>query len=375
MGSTSKERRTSKALERGNVFFHSDNLPRAYLAYLVARTSDDLDVRALATLRIGHIRSRQDRIRGAIRAYRATAESGHPEHGPAAYFFLGETYAERARARLDDGADLANAAEAYERSTSTDHPLAPLATLNLALVREDQHDPAGAAEAYRRAIEVSNRLGSYAPIKAKAHYGLGRLCEQRGDISGAEAEYESALALNVREVERLVRRRLDELHPINSPHVKDAFRFPEYYDVPQDLSDQIDRLRSQGRHRTALDTLLDVLQRDGGSAGVFGLAVGLCVIRSGSDSAEPVTRQQLSSPYLAPIATECSACQRYWYSAHQVLPDGLMTVANAVGVQCQTCRYSLCRKCMTDDRRCPEPDCAGTLGTPVLATGRPRGLS
>jgi tetratricopeptide (TPR) repeat protein len=370
MGST----RTSKALERGNVLLHSNNLARAYLAYLVARTSDDLEVRAMATLQIGHIRSRQDKVRGAIRAYLATAESGHPEHGPAAYFFLGETYAERARARLDDGADLAKAAEAYERSIGTDHPLAPLATLNLALVREDQGDPAGAADAYRRAIDVSERLGSYAPIKAKAHYGLGRLCEQRGDISGAEAEYESALALNVREVQRLVRRRLEELHPIDSPHVKDAFRFPEYYDVPEDLSDEVDRLRLQGRDRTALDTLLAVLQRDGGSAGVFGLALGLCVIQSGSDSAEPVTRQQLSSPHLAPIATECSACQRYWYSAHQVLSDGVMSVVNAVGVQCQTCRYSLCRKCMTADRQCPEPECAGTLGTPVLATGRPLGL-
>jgi hypothetical protein len=93
--------------------------------------------------------------------------------------------------------------------------------------------------------------------------------------------------------------------------------------------------------------------------------------------AEPITEQQFRNAYFAPIATECARCVKVWYSGH-VFDFSLyesVTVLNPMGQQCQVCRYTLCRDCFTSrDAHCPEPECSGELGLPVLPTGRPRGM-
>jgi hypothetical protein len=65
----------------------------------------------------------------------------------------------------------------------------------------------------------------------------------------------------------------------------------------------------------------------------------------------------------------------FWYSAHVLHTDYTsMTVLNPIGQQCPVCRYTLCRKCFTpQDAQCPDQECSGELGAPVLPTGRPRG--
>lgn len=91
---------------------------------------------------------------------------------------------------------------------------------------------------------------------------------------------------------------------------------------------------------------------------------------------EPLTPLQERSALLAPIATECSVCESMWYSIHTLLPGKELVTTNPMGLQCQDCRYTLCRNCrewsqLVDLRRpCPAPGCQGTLTTPVLPTGR-----
>lgn len=157
----------------------------------------------------------------------------------------------------------------------------------------------------------------------------------------------------------------------------EAFHFPERFDPVPELTREVDRLRNEGRHRSALDVILGHLRNEGRSATAFGRALPLLrTARDGPapDIAEPVTPWQRGNPYFAPIATECARCSTYWYSDH-VLADEQenMTVLDPVGQQCPVCRYSLCRNCLTNPR-CPEEGCPGELGVPVLPTGRPRGM-
>ncbi|HSV67263.1 MAG TPA: hypothetical protein VLJ59_15315 [Mycobacteriales bacterium] len=158
-------------------------------------------------------------------------------------------------------------------------------------------------------------------------------------------------------------------------HDAEAFHFPARFEVSPGLYEQVQELYRAGRERSALDLVLRVLRRDGRSAGAFQCALVLCAGRtaaSAAHTAEPITGEQLSSPYLAPVATECVSCQRHWYSSHTLVAERRMAVSNPIGLQCQVCRYTLCRGCLPpSDRSCPEPGCAGTLGTPVLPTGRP----
>lgn len=152
----------------------------------------------------------------------------------------------------------------------------------------------------------------------------------------------------------------------------EAFRFPISVEPVPGLLDEVARLRAQGRYRSALDAVLRVLEHDSRSAGAFQIAVALCSFAGSDADAEPITREQLSDPLLAPVATECVRCAKYWYSNH-ALWDGPLTIRNPIGLQCQKCRYTLCRACFNPDSACPAPGCHGSLSAPVHPTGRPQG--
>ncbi|MGH3382811.1 MAG: hypothetical protein ACRDP6_49610 [Actinoallomurus sp.] len=111
------------------------------------------------------------------------------------------------------------------------------------------------------------------------------------------------------------------------------------------------------------------------------LAVGVFRERTEQlNSPEPVTTLQRRSALLAPVATECSLCRDTWYSKHIWFSGMKITLTNPVGLQCQECRYTLCRDCLNRQQPyfevsvaggpCPTPGCGGTLTTPVLPTGR-----
>jgi hypothetical protein len=62
---------------------------------------------------------------------------------------------------------------------------------------------------------------------------------------------------------------------------------------------------------------------------------------------EPIIPDQLANPYLAPIATECAQCSRFWFSTTALIDaDADFAVTNPIGLQCQSCRYTLCRDCL-----------------------------
>ncbi|KAB8168833.1 hypothetical protein FH609_007035 [Streptomyces sp. 3MP-14] len=160
-------------------------------------------------------------------------------------------------------------------------------------------------------------------------------------------------------------------------HDAEAFHATEHDQPATELGDAVRRLHEEGRYATALDLVLRQLRDVGPSEDAFFWATTLLFTTqhaTGPDVAEPVPRERRSNPYFAPVATECAACARFWFSSHPALANVRLNVANPIGVQCQSCRYSLCRACYDPaDARCPEPGCRGTLGVPVLPTGRPQG--
>lgn len=170
------------------------------------------------------------------------------------------------------------------------------------------------------------------------------------------------------------------------------FELSEWQRAPHltDLRNTVAGLLGEGRHRTALDEALRHLRRDPEHADA--LFVALTVLCQGRTprltSPEPPTDVQRASALLAPVTTECSACHGRWYSTHTIVDQGgRINVTNPVGLQCQSCRYTLCRDCLrgkqppsyTDPVDVAEPVggyCANAgcgpkpLTTPVLPTGR-----
>ncbi|MFB7186476.1 HEAT repeat domain-containing protein [Streptomyces sp. NPDC056230] len=169
------------------------------------------------------------------------------------------------------------------------------------------------------------------------------------------------------------------------------FEPPQEWNRIPALRQRLADLLTAGRRRTALDEVLRHLRHDPESTD--GLFLAIAVLTQGRterlESDEPQTDVQIWSALLAPVATECSACDASWYSRHAfLLSDGFteLTLRNPAGLQCQKCRYTLCRNCrgegsqsyaaaddrlgLPDDHPCPSPFCAGTLTTPVLPTGR-----
>lgn len=158
----------------------------------------------------------------------------------------------------------------------------------------------------------------------------------------------------------------------------EGFHFPGHDDPVPELTDEVERLRRERRYGSALDATLRHLRAHGQSSEAYRLALPLLYtgMRRTADPgiAEPVARRQYANPYFAPVATECSRCTRFWYSGHDIASQARLVVTNPIGLQCQVCRYTLCRNCFDPKRpSCPERGCRGELGTPVVPTGRPRG--
>ncbi|MEU2022530.1 hypothetical protein ABZ565_10220 [Streptomyces sp. NPDC016469] len=173
------------------------------------------------------------------------------------------------------------------------------------------------------------------------------------------------------------------------------FELAEWKRSPRltDLRNTVVGLLAEGRHRTALDEALRGLRRD--PEHPDGLFVALSVLAQSRTtrlaSPEPLTETQQWNALLAPITTTCSACDSRWYSTHAVLfadNDVQIHPTNPIGLQCQKCRYTLCRDCLKAQRpvshtatvdapevvagSCANTGCGGRgLSAPVLPTGRP----
>jgi hypothetical protein len=156
----------------------------------------------------------------------------------------------------------------------------------------------------------------------------------------------------------------------------------------ENLPEQVVGLIKSGKRRTALNEVMRHLRHDPNNPRLLDLALTIVSASRTVNlkAAEPVTEQQWNSAILAPIATECSSCQGMWYSTHgmSAFAGVKLTGTNPVGLQCQDCRYTLCRDCLPSVRpapddpldfaspvsgHCREPS-HGRLSTPVLPTGR-----
>ncbi|MFD5030003.1 DUF6585 family protein [Streptomyces sp. NPDC058405] len=167
------------------------------------------------------------------------------------------------------------------------------------------------------------------------------------------------------------------------------FELPEKWEHIPGLRQRVDELLTGGRRRTALDEVLRYLHHAPDSTDALFLA--LVVLGQSRtellESDEPLTDIQRVSALLAPVATECSDCRVLWYSRHTVLDANGPTLylGNPIGLQCQNCRYTLCRNCLSKGPQsytvavdapelpggpCPSSGCRGQLTTPVLPTGR-----
>jgi len=173
------------------------------------------------------------------------------------------------------------------------------------------------------------------------------------------------------------------------------FEMAEWKRSPRltDLRNTVVGLLAEGRHRTALDEALRGLRRD--PEHPDGLFVALTVLDQSRTarltSPEPLTEAQQWNALLAPVTTACSSCDGRWYSTHAVMftdNDVEIQPTNPIGLQCQKCRYTLCRDCLKAQRptsytlsvdapevvaaSCANRDCGGRgLSAPVLPTGRP----
>jgi hypothetical protein len=159
------------------------------------------------------------------------------------------------------------------------------------------------------------------------------------------------------------------------------FELPEKWEHIPVLEERVQKLVEDDRYRSALDEVLRHLRHDPSSTAAMILAV-IVFSQTRTESlstpeSESLIDLQTQSALLAPIATECSVCQGVWYSKHTLMRGVNLIITNPRGLQCQGCRYTMCRECLkrgnllVDSRhQCPVPGSQGTLTTPVLPTGR-----
>jgi hypothetical protein len=157
-----------------------------------------------------------------------------------------------------------------------------------------------------------------------------------------------------------------------------VFEMPEHWEPVPELHERMADLIGHGRFRTAMGELLDLLRQDPSNVEATLQAIRVAYT-SRTDlikAKEPLTPDQRSSAILAPIATQCSLCDTFWYSIHVLMEFERFTVASPRGVQCPICRYTLCQECLAaapprgTALPCATPGCAGELQLRVLPTGR-----
>lgn len=159
-------------------------------------------------------------------------------------------------------------------------------------------------------------------------------------------------------------------------------------DDPSEFQKRVIGLAEAGRRRTALDEVIQRLRHEPKDPALLDLALIIVSVSRtvNLQAAEPVTEAQWNSAILAPIVTECSSCHGRWYSRQGIsaFSGSSFTVMNPVGMQCQKCRYTLCRDCLSGSRpasdgpvgtpRTISGNCRvpghGPLGSPVIPTGR-----
>ena len=146
----------------------------------VAPAQDEAGLLA-ATVALGVLREKQDRLDDAAAAFQHAVESEHHEHAPSAAVHLGRV--REKQDRLDD------AAAAFQHAVESEHhEHAPSAAVRLGRVREKQDRLDDAAAAYEFAVESGHE--EHAPAAAGS---LGLLRWKQNLLDDAAAAYELAV--------------------------------------------------------------------------------------------------------------------------------------------------------------------------------------
>lgn len=135
-----------------------------------------------------------------------------------------------------------------------------------------------------------------------------------------------------------------------------------------------------------MDELLRILARKPGDQEALFLAsivFGSVAHTEHLTAVEPLTKRYTYDRRLDPLWVLCSKCGTTWVpsSLHMgPLAHSQITLMNPIGMQCQTCGYTLCRECLKKKKigvgaalyQSPCPYCPGQeLRAPVHPTGRP----
>jgi hypothetical protein len=163
-----------------------------------------------------------------------------------------------------------------------------------------------------------------------------------------------------------------------------AFRLAEVWEhTTPGLGSRIEAYQKDGRFRTAMDELFEVLNHKPDDQEALFLAV---LLLGGSrtqqlSASEPIPEEYTYDSRLDPIWVVCSKCEREWVPSSVHLSAGVrqMVITNPIGQQCQQCGFTLCRDCLEKrelgfgsavyDDHCPY--CHNEkLTFPVLPTGR-----
>ena len=94
-----------------------------------------------------------------------------------------------------------------------------------------------------------------------------------------------------------------------------VFEMPEHWAPVPGLHERIKALIGDGRYRTAMAELLDLLRQDPSNVEAAATRPWWSptpAARNCSTPKEPLTNEQRSSAILAPIATQCSVCDNFW---------------------------------------------------------------
>jgi tetratricopeptide (TPR) repeat protein len=185
---TLRMRSPRKALELGNSLRADGDVEAARQAYQRAIDSGDIHAVPAGEWSMGALLLEAGDVAGACAAFRRAIASGHPAWSVRAALNLAEA--------LEDNGDPAGAVEQYR--SVVDYPpgdpdldvLVRRAAVRLEILLVQQGDQEAAAQVYRRAIGA----GSTAE---RASFALNRAYElqRRGDVTGAVASYEEAIAL------------------------------------------------------------------------------------------------------------------------------------------------------------------------------------
>jgi hypothetical protein len=148
---------------------------------------------------------------------------------------------------------------------------------------------------------------------------------------------------------------------------------------------KIEDLQRAGRYRTAIEEILEVLDKQPDNQEALFLAANILSVSRTQQltCAEPLSEKYTFDQRFDPLWAVCNKCDRSWVPSPvhlgSIFGGAQMTIMNPIGQQCSKCGYTLCHECLNQitiglgmsvySHDCPY--CEGEkLTFPVHPTGR-----